>query len=41
MKLSPDQFLQLETINMQQAACSKGGCAFLVGSGAVPVFNTR
>jgi regulator of protease activity HflC (stomatin/prohibitin superfamily) len=41
MKLSPDQFLQLETIKMQQVACAKGGCTFLVGGGAVPVFNTR
>jgi regulator of protease activity HflC (stomatin/prohibitin superfamily) len=41
MKLSPDQFLQLETIKMQQTACAKGGCTFLVGGGAVPVFNTR
>ena len=41
MKLSPDQFLQLETIKMQQAACAKGGCTFLVGTGAMPVFNAR
>ena len=41
MKLSPDQFLQLETIKMQQQACAKGGCTFLIGSGAVPVFNTK
>jgi regulator of protease activity HflC (stomatin/prohibitin superfamily) len=41
MKLSPDQFLQLETIKMQQVACAKGGCTFLIGGGAVPVFNTK
>lgn len=41
MKLSPDQFLQLETIKMQQQACAKGGCTFLVGGGAVPVMNVR
>jgi regulator of protease activity HflC (stomatin/prohibitin superfamily) len=41
MKLSPDQFLQLEAIKMQQQACAKGGCTFLIGGGAVPVFNTR
>jgi hypothetical protein len=39
--LSPDQFLQLETIKMQQQACAKGGCTFLIGGGAVPVFNTK
>ncbi len=31
MQLSPDQFLQLETIKMQREACGNGGCTFIVG----------
>jgi regulator of protease activity HflC (stomatin/prohibitin superfamily) len=41
MKLSPDQFLQLEMIKMQQQACAKGGCTFINGSSATPVLNVR
>jgi regulator of protease activity HflC (stomatin/prohibitin superfamily) len=41
MKLSPEQFLQLETIKMQQVACAKGPCTFIVGSAATPVLNVR
>jgi regulator of protease activity HflC (stomatin/prohibitin superfamily) len=41
MKLSPEQFLQLETIKMQQVACAKGPCTFIVGSSATPVLNVR
>ncbi|MDP3985610.1 MAG: SPFH domain-containing protein [bacterium] len=40
MKLSPDQFLALEAIKMQQEVCVKGGCTFLIGSGApVPTLD--
>lgn len=41
MKLSPDQFLQLETIKMQQQACAKGPCTFILGGGAMPVMNVK
>lgn len=41
MKLSPEQFLQLETIKMQQVACAKGPCTFIVGSAAAPVLPVR
>lgn len=32
MQLSPEQFLRLETINMQKSVCQKGNCTFVVGS---------
>jgi regulator of protease activity HflC (stomatin/prohibitin superfamily) len=32
MKLSPDQFLRLETIKMQREACVKSACTFIVGN---------
>jgi len=43
MKLSPDQFLQLESIKMQQAACAAGHCTFIIGHGVTPVLpvNSR
>lgn len=44
MQLSPNQFLQLETIKMQQQACSKGPCTFVVGSNpttVLPVGDSR
>lgn len=41
MQLSPAQFLQLETIKMQQQACAAGHCTFVVGSGAMPTLNVR
>lgn len=41
MQLSPDQFLKLEAIKMQEKACEKGGCTFLIGSDATPTYNLR
>jgi regulator of protease activity HflC (stomatin/prohibitin superfamily) len=41
MQLSPQQFLQLETIKMQQAACASGHCTFIAGSSATPVIDAR
>lgn len=43
MKLSPDQFLQLENIKMMWDVCAGGKCTFLVGgSGAVtPTFDVK
>lgn len=33
MKLTPDQFLQLETIKMQRSACAAGKCTFILQDG--------
>jgi regulator of protease activity HflC (stomatin/prohibitin superfamily) len=41
MQLSPQQYLALETIKMQQQACAHGGCTFIVGKDATPVFDVR
>lgn len=41
MHLSPEQFIQLETIKMQASACGPNGkasCTF-IGSGVTPVYN--
>jgi hypothetical protein len=41
MHLSPEQFIQLETIKMQYAVCGpngKGTCTF-IQNGAMPVYN--
>jgi hypothetical protein len=41
MHLSPEQFIQLETIKMQTIVCgpeSKNGCTF-IQNGATPVYN--
>ena len=41
MHLSPEQFIQLETIKMQMTVCgpeSKTGCTF-IQNGATPVYN--
>ena len=32
MQLSPEQFLRLETINMQKSVCQKTNCTFVVGN---------
>ena len=38
--LSPEQFIQLETIKMQRDVCAKEGtCTFVLGGGAVPMLN--
>lgn len=41
MKLSPDQFLQLEQIKMLNGVCAGGKCTFLMGGGAVPTIAVR
>lgn len=44
MHLSPDQFLQLENINMQKKVCGGEGknCSFIIGGGSVaPIIATR
>lgn len=42
MQLSPDQYLKLETIKMQQAVCAGGKCTFIVsGGGVTPIVDTR
>lgn len=40
MHLSPEQFIQLKTIEMQQAVCgqAKANCTF-IQNGAMPVYN--
>jgi hypothetical protein len=41
MHLSPEQFIQLETIKMQNAVCGPNGkanCTF-IQNGATPVYN--
>jgi uncharacterized protein YaiL (DUF2058 family) len=38
MHLSPEQFIELERIKMQQEACAHGGCTFIQGH-ATPVLN--
>jgi regulator of protease activity HflC (stomatin/prohibitin superfamily) len=43
MHLSPEQFIQLETIKMQAQVCGEGGkasCTF-IQNGATPVYNLR
>jgi uncharacterized membrane protein YqiK len=41
MRLSPDQFLQLEQIKMLHQVCQGGKCTFLMGGGAVPTISVR
>lgn len=43
MSLSPDQFLQLERIKMQEQVCGHGqtNCTFIVGGAATPILDTR
>lgn len=41
MRLSPDQFLQLEQIKMWHDVCGGGKCSFLIGGGAVPTISVR
>jgi hypothetical protein len=36
--LSPEQFLRLETINMQRYVCQKTNCTFVVGA-ASPILG--
>lgn len=39
MQLSPEQYLELERIKMQQQACVAGRCTFVVGAAAVPTLE--
>jgi hypothetical protein len=40
MQLSPEQFIQLEQIKMQEKVCASGNCTMLIGGGsAVPLVN--
>ncbi len=44
MHLSPEQFIQLESIKMQKEACGKDGkasCTFIQNGGATPVIDFR
>jgi regulator of protease activity HflC (stomatin/prohibitin superfamily) len=41
MRLSPEQFLQLEQIKMLHDVCGGGKCSFLLGAGAVPTISVR
>ncbi len=41
MRLSPDQFLQLENIKMLHEVCTGGKCTFLMGGGITPVVSVR
>lgn len=38
MNLSPEQFVDLQRINMQRDVCLKGGCTFIAGS-AAPIIS--
>jgi regulator of protease activity HflC (stomatin/prohibitin superfamily) len=40
MQLSPEQFLALERIKMQQAVCAGGHCTFIFGN-ATPIINNK
>jgi len=39
MQLSPEQFIQLETIKMQREVCGQGNCTFFMNGGPVPTIN--
>jgi len=41
LQLSPDQFLQLESIKMQREVCAGGKCTYLLGGGVVPTVPVR
>jgi hypothetical protein len=44
MHLSPEQFIQLETIKMQREVCGgngKAGCTFIQNGSAVPTINLK
>lgn len=41
MRLSPEQFLQLEAIKMQRDVCASGKCQFFIGGGVVPTLPLR
>ena len=39
--LSPEQYVQLKRIEMEQKVCGDGKCTFIVNSGAMPAFGVR
>lgn len=42
MSLTPQQFIELERIHMEQKVCSGGQCTFILnGSGGVPLLNVK
>lgn len=42
MQMSPEQYLRLEQIKMQQAVCASGKCTFIVTDGKIsPIVNTN
>jgi regulator of protease activity HflC (stomatin/prohibitin superfamily) len=41
MRLTPDQFLQLEQIKMLNEVCPGGKCTFLLGAGAMPTVSVK
>lgn len=41
MRLSPEQFLQLEQIKMLHEVCAGGKCTFISGGGAVPTLSVK
>ena len=42
MQLSPEQFIQLETIKMQKEVCANAGsCTFFIGGSPVPTLNVK
>jgi len=40
LNLSPQEFVDLQRIDMQKQVCAKGGCTFIIGNGT-PVINNR
>lgn len=41
MQLSPEQFIQLERIKMQDDVCKGGNCTFIVGGDGKPLVNVK
>jgi hypothetical protein len=39
--LSPEQYVQLKRIEMEQRVCADAKCTFIENSGAVPVFGVK
>lgn len=41
MGLNSEQYVALQAIQMQREVCAKGGCTFMFGGNAVPLFNLK
>src|SRR5205823_5414351 len=39
--LSPEQYVQLKRIEMENRVCAEGKCTFIENGGAVPAFNVK